>query len=85
MPQNIAAVALKNLSEDKPRRRRLTELGVIPVLTTVVKTTRNLHSKDAATVALRNITAEGGGDASVSDIHLVNGSRVLVLCGHISV
>ncbi len=63
--QNIAAVALKNISEDKPRRRRLTELGIVPVLTAVVKTTKNLHSKDAATIALRNITSEGGGDASV--------------------
>jgi hypothetical protein len=58
-------MALKNLSEDKPRRKRLAELGVLPVLTQVVKTTKNLHSKDNATMALRNITSEGGGDASV--------------------
>lgn len=61
-------MALKNLSEDKPRRKRLAELGVLPVLTQVVKTTKNLHSKDNATMALRNITSEGGGDASVSGI-----------------
>jgi hypothetical protein len=65
-PQNIATVALKNLSEDKPRRKRLGELGVVPVLTAVIKSTKNAHTKDAATIALRNVTAEGGGDASVS-------------------
>jgi len=62
--ENAAAVALKNLSEDRPRRKRLGELGVVPVLTAVVKGTKVAHTKDAATVALRNITAEGGGDAS---------------------
>ena len=64
--QNIAVMALKNLSEDKQRRGRLAEVGCLPVLTQVVKTTRNLHTKDNATMALRNITTEGGGDASVS-------------------
>jgi hypothetical protein len=66
LPQNIATVALKNLSEDKPRRKRLGELGVVPVLTAVIKSTKNPHTKDAATMALRNIAAEGGGEATVS-------------------
>ena len=70
-------MALKNLSEDKPRRKRLAELGVLPVLTQVVKTTKNLHSKDNATMALRNITSEGGGDASVRVREIV---PVLCLC-----
>ena len=58
-------MVLKNLSEDKPRRKRMAELGVLPVLTAVVKQTKNMHTKDNATMALRNVTTEGGGDASV--------------------
>jgi hypothetical protein len=63
--QNVAVVALRNLSEDAPRRRRLAEMGVLPVLTAVVKQSKNASTRDTATMALRNITSEGGGDASV--------------------
>jgi hypothetical protein len=55
---HMAAAALSNISKDAPRRRRMAELGAVPVLTQLARSSEE-RVRGVATVALKNVTSEG--------------------------